>query len=186
MLRTILSGLYSLCVAILFSGCASLNQPKMEAADTSSRPENAFLKLNVAGGFFDTFKTGFSPKVPERFELALLDRNIYKNWAPVQTMCFGPKVPGDEICIRIAAFATADRKQLSLTKHVARLDKVETDDDLIPGNFPHGNKIIVDVRWQDGTLYFKVNNGAEIAHPVSFIPESVRFTCSSTVCTFKY
>jgi hypothetical protein len=104
----------------------------------------------------------------------------------VQVVCVGPKLPGDEICLRFAPIDRGDKSPIVLSQYVLNEAKASSSDSVpVPGQFAFGSRIVVDITAKDGTLTFMVNGSIKVTHPLDFVPEVTRIACSSALCTFK-
>jgi invasion protein IalB len=176
----------SLLLFLFISACASTQEIKSsEQADAAPSENEAIIKLNVPGGTWSDFRTEFEGNEKQRIRMSMSQRNFGGKWAPVQVICIGSKSPSEEICINANALTNKNEAQLDLKMTISR----ETENKLsevipIPGDFPWGNEISVDISFGESEVEFSLNGKIKIKHHINFQPEVIKVGCSSVKCSF--
>jgi hypothetical protein len=180
--------LIGISVLIMISGCANL---KPEGAINENFPPlrlgSTRIEMNVHGGYLQETRSDFDNKKGDQIKTVMGHRNFHEKWVPTQFICVGAKLPSNEVCIIIASMTTADKTQLEIKRTVTNIDQTDIVESFpIKGEFPIKKEIVIDVNVLNGILNFKINNDIDVNYRPEFVPEVLRFGCSSVECTFEH
>jgi hypothetical protein len=164
----------------VLGGCAS--QPSSAPlASTDLPPGEATIALNVRGGHYMQFDTGFPNGA---VEFTMRSANQDPKWAPMYSACARSDSPSKWVCLKFHTNGTGT-DEIVVTKEVLSEDtKSLLSRQVIEGRYRVGETVRVDMLADGNSLWFKINGGKPITDTLDGAPTVARLLCSTAVCRF--